>query len=391
MINENDKKNYNNQDETKVNQGSFSGLRKLEQYSLCSTYFSSLPDGWVNNGFIINNGLQSPPCGGIETTAYWDIYSTLDAHTIRARIKIADTKSSFALFKKYKLQGGIAVIDCGNKVMNFYKTWEGGELPEIVLSAPITIVIVANREYMVSYEKTNGSFHKLTLTDTVTCQSSSVSYLNSSHPFSEYAGKQWGSPGIMFLSGNIIVKKFEFISIAPKDSKVLMFGDSIAEGHGLDDNRATYDDRCYAKVRDALNSNCVICGRGSGDSDDLLLRMDFELAKFTPKYVVVMIGTNDTNIMIWQTNIEVAISRIESTGAIPILCVPPVGGVLVQQIASYLANKEYTVVRMDYATSIGNDGITQDTSLFVDSLHPNAAGNLKMYNQILVDAPEIFE
>jgi hypothetical protein len=67
------------------------------------------------------------------------------------------------------------------------------------------------------------------------------------------------------------------------------------------------------------------------------------------------------------------------------------GGALVQQIASYLTNKDYTVVRMDYAKSINNDGLTQDTSLFVDSLHPNAAGNLKMYNQLLIDASEIFE
>jgi len=369
----------------------FYGFKKLEQYTLCSTCFRSLPDGWVNNGFIINNGLQSPANGGIYTNAYWDVYSTLDAHTLRMRVKIVDPASSFALFKKYKVQGGIAVIDCGKRVLNLYKTWEGQEIPEIAVSAAITIDITAGREYTVSYEKANGSFSRLTITDTVTGQSNSVSYVNSSHPFSEYAGKQWGAPGIMFLSGNIIVKKFEFISTAPKDSKVLIFGDSITEGHGMDDNRTTYDERCCAKVRDDLNGNCAIFGRGSGDSADLLLRLDFELSKFTPKYVVVIIGTNDTDIATWQNNIDIAISKIEAAGAVPVLCVPPVGGELIPQIASYLTQKDYTVVRMDYATSINNDGVTQDTSLFVDSLHPNAAGNLKMYNQLLIDAPEIFE
>lgn len=391
MINENNKKNNDNLAVTQIIEAAFCSVKKLEQYSLCSTYFNSLPNGWVNNNFTVNNGLQSPVSGGTDTTAYWDIYSTLDAHTVRARIKIVNTESSFALFKKYKLQGGIAVIDCGKQVMNLYKTWEGADIPETVVSAPITIKIVANREYMVSYEKANGSFHRLTITDTVTGQSNSLSYLNSSHPFSEYAGKQWGSPGVMFLSGNIIVKKFEFISTAPRDSKVMIFGDSITEGHGLDDNRATYYDRCASKVMQDLKGSCVICGRGSGDSADLLLRMDFELTKFTPKYVVVIIGTNDTSITTWQTNIEIAISKIKSAGAIPIICVPPVGGVLVEQIAFYLRNKDYTVVRMDYATSIDNDGLTQDTTLFVDSLHPNAAGNLKMYKQLLIDAPEIFE
>lgn len=363
----------------------------MEKYSLCSTYFKTLPEGWVNNGFIINNGLQSPAKGGIHTTAYWDIYSTLDAHIIRARIKIADKKSSFALFKKYHLQGGIGVIDCEKKQLSLYEPWLGEEIPRMLTSAPITFEIVENREFLISYEKENGSFHRLKITDTVTGQSSELTYLNSSHPFSDYAGKQWGAPGIMFLSGNILVKKFEFISEAPKDSKIAIFGDSITEGHGMDNNRATYHERCCAKVRDAVNGSCVISGRGSGDSADLLKRMDFDLEKFNPKYVVVIIGTNDTDIKVWQENIEKIILKIKKKGAEPIVCVPPVGGVLVPQIAEYLQDKDYTVVRMDYATSVNHDGVTQDTSLFIDTLHPNSAGNLRMFNQLLIDAPEIFE
>lgn len=363
----------------------------MGKYSLCSTYFKTLPEGWVNNGFIIDNGLKSPACGGTNTTAYWDIYSTLDAHIIRARIKIVDKESSFALFKKYYVQGGIGIIDCKKKQLSLYKPWLGEEIPEMVISSPITFEIVENREYIISYEKENGSFHRLKITDTVTCQSSEVTYLNSSHPFDDYAGKQWGAPGIMFLSGDIIVKKFEFISDAPKDSKIMIFGDSITEGHGMDDNRATYHDRCCAKVRDAVNGDCVIFGRGSGDSTDLLIRLNFALEKFNPKYVLIVIGTNDTDIKVWQQNIEEIVSKIRSNDAKPIICVPPVGGELVPQIAEYLTNKDYTVVRMDYATSIEHDGVTQDTTLFVDSLHPNTFGNQRMYNQLLVDAPEIFE
>ncbi|PYG85849.1 lysophospholipase L1-like esterase [Ruminiclostridium sufflavum DSM 19573] len=363
----------------------------MAKYSLCSTYFKTLPEGWVNNGFIINNGLQSPVCGGINTTAYWDIYSTLDAHIIRARIKIADIQSSFALFKKYHLQGGIGIIDCGKRQLSLYKPWLGEELPEIVASSPITIEISENREYVISYEKENGSFHRLKITDTVTGQSNEITYLNSSHPFGDYAGKQWGAPGIMFLKGNILVKRFEFISEAPQDSRVMIFGDSITEGHGMDNNRATYHERCSAKVRDKINGSCVICGRGSGDSADLLDRLNFELERFKPRYVVVIIGTNDTDIEIWQTNIEKIIAKIRSKGANPVICVPPVGGELVPQIAEYLQNKDYAVVRMDYATSLDHDGVTQDKALFLDELHPNTFGNLRMYKQLLIDAPEIFE
>ncbi len=363
----------------------------MEKYSLCNTNFRTLPVGWVNNGFIINNGLQSPACGGINTTAYWDIYSTLDAHTLRARIRIKDKKSSFALFKKYHLHGGIGTIDCEKKQLSLYKTWVGEEIPEMVTSSPITIDIVEDREYVISYEKVNGSFHRLKITDTVTGHTNEVTYLNSSHPFGDYAGKQWGAPGIMFLSGNILVKKFEFISEAAQDSKIMIFGDSITEGHGMDNNRATYNERCSAKVRDAVKGSCVICGRGSGDSTDLLNRMDFDLEKFNPQYVVVIIGTNDTDIALWKQNIEKIVLKIRNKGAQPIICVPPVGGELVPQIAEYLKDKDYSVVRMDYATSVDHDGITQDTTLFLDTFHPNTFGNQRMYNQLLIDAPEIFE
>lgn len=363
----------------------------MEKYSLCSTYFRNLPEGWVNNGFIINNGLQSPQYGGINITAYWDIYSTLDAHILRARINIADKKSSFALFKKYHLQGGIGIVDCDKKQLSLYKPWLGGEIPEMVTSAPITIEIVENRDYIISYEKENGSYHRLKILDTVTGQSNEVTYLNSSHPFGDYAGKQWGAPGIMFLSGNILVKKFEFISEAPKDSKIAIFGDSITEGHGMDNSRATYHERCSAKVREEVNGRCVISGRGSGDSADLLARMDFDLEKFNPKYVVIIIGTNDTDMEVWKENIEKIILKIRGKGAQPIICVPPVGGVLIPQIAEYLKDKDYSVVRMDYATSVNHDGVTQDTTLFLDTFHPNTCGNQRMYSQLLIDAPEIFE
>jgi len=283
------------------------------------------------------------------------------------------------------------VVDCKNRVLNLYKSWTGSTLPEIVASSPVNVPIVADREYMVSYKKILGSMHELTITDTVSGTSDSVSYLNSSHPFDDYAGKQWGAPGIMHLSGNIIVRKFEYVSAAPKDCKALIYGDSITEGYGLDNNRGMYEDRWSARIRRALKGNCAICGRGAGDSSDMLHRMKFDLARFNPQYVIILIGTNDTDILTWKSNIDAAISKIESINAIPVLCVPPVGGMLVEQIGAYLRSMNYTVVGMDYATSINNDGITQDASLFSDALHPNTAGNLKMYNQFLIDAPEVFE
>lgn len=80
--------------------GNSQNLKLLDKYSLARTNFPSLPAGWINNGFTISNGLQSPVSGGTGVTAYWNVNTTLDRQTIRARIKIVDTASSFAVFKK---------------------------------------------------------------------------------------------------------------------------------------------------------------------------------------------------------------------------------------------------------------------------------------------------
>jgi len=386
------------------------GNKLLDYYTLSRTNFSTLPSDWVNNGFTVSNGLQSPTTGSTSILAYFNFRTFLDEHIIRARVKIADITSKFCLFNKFavtfepKNKGTIVEIDCQNNVINFYEQWDveiyPTTMPPLRQSFPLGVTIVANRDYIVSLQK-YGTKRTLTIKDTVTGVSNSVYWDNSEHVTNTDIGSSWGTPGIMFLQGNILVKKFEFILPTPKDVKTIIFGDSITEGFALNiGSNATAEDRWCAKIRTAIKGNCAIAGKGGGMSADLVARLDTDLDSFTPKYVVVLIGTNDAaaaNITAWTTNINTIISRILAKNAIPILCVPPLntlGGNYPSNIAQmgvYLRSLPYTVIGFDYATSVGNDGVTCDTSLFVDGTHPNVAGNLKMYNQVLIDAPEIME
>lgn len=376
------------------------GLKKLDKYSLLNTTFPSLPSGWVNPGaFTFAGGLKSPATGTTATQCYLDVYSTLDRQTIRARIKITGITSTFALFKRHTLHGGLGLVSLSSMNLKLYKAWTGGALPVENLAVPITIPIVAGRDYIITYTK-DANFHSLTIQDAMTGASNTAMFDNCTVTNTNYCGKQWGGPGVMFLSGDITVKKFEYVCNAPKDAKVLILGDSITEGFLLDNNTATYEDRWSALVRKNLNDNCVISGRGSGDTADLITKLAQDLDRFTPKYVILAIGTNDVvldhNVANFQTNLDILITRVETAGAIPILVCPPTNGssanmTEMQAVYDYVNAKPYNIIHFNYATSVGNDGVTHDASLSVEGTHPNKAGHLKMYNQVLLEVPEIFE
>lgn len=376
------------------------GFKPLDKLSLCNTMFPSLPSGWLNPGaFTFASGLKSPATGTTATQCYWDIYSTLDRQTIRARVKITSIVSVFALFKRHTLHGGLGLVSFSSMNLKLYRAWTGGALPVETIAQPITIPIISGREYIITLTK-DGSVHSLSIQDTTNGASNSVSFDNSTVSNTIYNGKAWGGPGVMFLSGDITVKKFEFICNAPKNPKVLILGDSITEGFLLDNGTANYEDRWCAKIRKKLSDNCMISGRGSGDAADLITKLAIDLDKFTPQYVILAIGTNDVvlnhNVANFQTNLDTIITRVEAVGAIPILVCPPTNAgatnmTELEQVYAYVNAKQYPIIHFNYATSVGHDGITHDTSCSVEGTHPNKKGHLQMFEQAMLEVPEIFE
>ena len=98
-----------------------------------------------------------------------------------------------------------------NKTLKFYASWNGSTQPAVVATGNIPFDFVANREYLVTLEK-EQFMNKITIIDTVTRRSASLEYDNQLVEYSNFAGKQWGAPGILFLSGSITVKRFDFIA-----------------------------------------------------------------------------------------------------------------------------------------------------------------------------------
>jgi lysophospholipase L1-like esterase len=366
--------------------------------SITTTSFAgtSLPLDFIMNGtWSVNNGLQSPTSGDLATYVIWNKYCSLDRKILRMRIKINDATSKFSLIHKNNMYNGvngtIAEIDCGNKKLNLYAQWDGTTtLPSIVKSADISFAFVGGRDYLVSLEKFAGK-STLTIIDTVTQVNSSL--ILDENVDLKLCGAQTGSPGIMFTSGNIIVKKFEFITPIGRTPYVAMFGDSITEGNSLYNSTGGYTNRYCYKIYEALNGDVAICGKSGETSTGLLQR--YELDYFFAQYVMVLIGTNDTEYSTWLANINTLINRINKLGATPILStIPPRADRqdFINQANVYIRSSGYTYVDYDSALTLAHDGMTQNPDLFLgDKIHPNPAGHMAMFNQAKIDLPFLFD
>lgn len=366
--------------------------------AIISTTFPGtiIPQDFVISGtWVVNNGLQSPASGDISTTVVWNKYQSLDRLILRTRIKINDITSRFALIFKNSMYDGsngtIAEVDCNTKKLNLYNQWNGSTtLPTISKSADISLTFVAGRDYLVSFIKNAGT-KTFVITDTVTQAFTTVTLDENIDLI--FCGTQVGAPGIMFFNGNILVEKLEFITPVGKGQILTNFGDSITEGNSLYNQVGGYTNRYCYLLSQALNGKVAIGGKSGETSAGLLVR--FELDYFTSDYTLILIGTNDTDYTTWWGNLNAIIARIIAKGSIPILgTIPPRSDrqTFIDQANAYIRSSGYIYVDFDYALTLNNDGVTQNSSMFLgDAIHPNPTGHTAMFNQCKIDLPFLFD
>jgi lysophospholipase L1-like esterase len=163
--------------------------------------------------------------------------------------------------------------------------------------------------------------------------------------------------------------------------RIVTIGDSITEGFA-DPNNWPY----HLKVRLGGDWQVVNHGVGGAKTADMLASIDKALA-LNPHFVVIMGGTNDlangeVPLATIQDNIREMCTRVESYGAVPVLCtVPPSSYYLEQRdilnawIAEYANSKGYGLI--DFYTVIDNPSNPGHSNLALvmsDGLHPNTAG-----------------
>nr|WP_297167513.1 GDSL-type esterase/lipase family protein [uncultured Dysgonomonas sp.] len=202
-------------------------------------------------------------------------------------------------------------------------------------------------------------------------------------------GRNWGNPSVFCQSGQI-----EVLDAYLRDSNFIspltsIYGDSLVEGWALVNE---LNKRYAALMQQVTGGNVEISGRGGENTTTLLQRFNAELLKVNSNYVMPAIGTNDTVIATYTTNMNTIIAKVKAQGRIPILAtVTPRSGYPIVDMNTYVRNSGELYVDFNKAVNNGTETIWNSTYVNSDNVHPNVAGNEVMFKRILFDLYFLFD
>ena len=350
--------------------------------------FQSSVTGWTYT--------DCTPDGGLNLTTESKAYRaskkyTNDTWYLRGVFEINTLSSVFGLVMEWSNNGAIFLVDGGQGTINLYREYKGSfTLPTLLESEEIGFTIATGKRYVLEVFKV-GFTYNFTITDELTGESTTVSYDNAVQSVEEtFCGSGHGGPGVICVSGDVDCYNLIYSVRNFPHARALFIGDSIEEGVQLHDDSSKR--WCALTAKYLFNNDAFIMGCGGDASSGVNSRLTYAFASgFKADYVIVKIGTNERNdegtITDWATNIGTIVNTIETNGAIPVICCPPLASTKNQTILNmrdFILGKGYQTIRFDIATSTG-DGSTYDSSAFTDGLHPNATGHYRMFQRAMAD------
>ena len=359
-----------------------------QQYTTNEKFAANIPYNLNSTGWSIVSGRAENTAVGLANNQVFQRRDTYVDGTVRV-VATLSAGETLAVFRKpIPGSGGtIVTLETDTNLLAWRASWSGSTtLPAVYQSKTLAFALVPGRKYVIELIKVSRQLSAV-VTDTVTGQSDSIAvYANSSN---QGGGLMIGAPGFANIAGTSQVYSLAF-SPRLKRPGVLLFGDSITEG-----SLATLDADSWAyKVCANANGGGMVSAKGGDTSASPVRRLGHECLTYRPRYVVVMIGTNDTDMTLWQRNVTQMEANIRACGATPIFCtLPPEAAdtnpVLVQN--PFIRASGWRYIDMARALTTNGDGSTRNASLFGDALHPNDAGHAAMYQRVRLDLPELFD
>lgn len=367
-------------------------------YLLHSTRFAGnqLPAGWVATGeWQVNDGLFPPASRGYGTCAVWHQQTALENTLVEAWFELRDPAAQVGLvrwdisrpFTRADVAGSLGLLDAAAGTLAIHGAWDGTNAPPPLAVRRVPFALQVGREYKLALWKTDAGHHGLGLWDTVTGARCVVGTVR--RPGHD-PGKQLDAPGVLVARGEVAFKRFDFSTAYPPRPRLLVFGDSNSEGEALKPN---YEARYCKQALVALGGSAVLAARGRETTASLRTRLDHDLDRFAPEYVLVLLGTSEQSFESWQEHLGPVLDRIEARGAVPVLAtIPPA-----DHRAAFNRQLNDAVRRRgrpfaDFARVLGRDaeGVFWDFGLQVDGIHPNVPGNRRMFERLRADVPQLF-
>ncbi|MFP5084622.1 SGNH/GDSL hydrolase family protein [Acinetobacter pittii] len=353
---------------------------------------TSLPADWSASGWTVDNGLLTPNSGSWTTKAL-STGSTAIAkreHSVDITILDASTIAGFCTDQiEFEAGAGAVLIDCTQNKLILYK-YNGSSAGTSVAEVNID-PIVLNTKYQLKIEK-NGYFNIISLINKTTGAMYKLEYSDTTT--GRYV-QMHGRAGFLHLQGRAKFNNYLFKAFYPEDLHVLFIGDSNMERAANVLPNMTWAFQLADMRR--MNGDAGIAARSGDETPNFLKRKEFDLMRWKPKYVVWALGTNDTDINVWRTNMAQNIADTLAIGATPILCTQVPRGSnsnlhyqMDEEIRSG-AFGNYKYIDLAKAVSLNNDGFTWNPAYNSgDNLHVNPAGQSRWVQQALIDTPELY-
>lgn len=369
-------------------------------YVLYETRFdgNAFPAGWVERGgWTVQDGLRSPPQGGYECYAVWQKETSLERTLLEATVRFDDPQTCLGLVRQdltsprrgFLVAGTMALLDGGAGRIRFCSAWDGTNQPLELASEPLPFVLQRDHDYQLCLWKTDIGHQAFAVLDPASGQRAVVTALRT---YSQNPGRQTDAPGFLLVSGAAIVKRMSFSTVSSPTPRLVVFGDSCAEGDAI---KPYFDDRYPTLVADLLQGDCAIAAHSGESTATVLPQLELDLDSFSPAFVLLPFARMDPDFLAWETGIRRLIARVEARGAIPILAtsIPLVSREAhAAAITDWVRASGYPYV--DFAQALGQPYDRtrwEPTLVHSDLIHPNRKGNRAIVDQFLKDVPQLFD